>query len=55
MNRRWKKKPVLTPATAVVAATKASKPITAPADRAVVSSKASKPLKSTASDGKKKD
>ena len=55
MNRRWKKKPVLTPATAVVTASKASKPITAPADRAVVSSKASKPIKSTASDGKKKD
>ena len=55
MNRRWKKKPVLTPATAVVPASKASKPISAPADRAVVSSKASKPLKSTASDGKKKD
>ena len=56
MNRRWQQKPILAPATAAVATSKASKPITAPADKAVVSSKASKPLKSPAGgDGKKKD
>jgi YidC/Oxa1 family membrane protein insertase len=56
MNRHWKQKPVLAPATATASASKASKPIAAPADKPVVSSKASKPIKSPVSgDGKKKD
>ena len=56
MNRRWQQKPILVPATAAAATSKASKLIAAPADKAVTSSKASKPLKSPASDdGKQKD
>jgi len=56
MNRRWQQNPILIPATATVATSKASKAIAAPADKAVTSSKASKPLKSPASgDGKNKD
>jgi len=57
MNRRWKQKPILVPATAATTPTsKASKPIAAPTDKAVTVSKASKPIKSAASDdGKKKD
>jgi YidC/Oxa1 family membrane protein insertase len=55
MNRRWKRNPILVPATAAAAASKGSKPIAAPA-KATTSSKASKPLKSPADDdGKQKD
>jgi YidC/Oxa1 family membrane protein insertase len=55
MNRRWEKKPILAPATAAIAPSKASKKIAAPADKPASGSKASKPIKNPASDNGKSD
>ena len=50
VNRRWKQKPLLVPASAAASASKASKPLPAPADNKAAASvsKASKPIPASA-------